>query len=545
MKHTLLMALLLPALAHAYQPGKTYSLTVLHTNDLHGRFWQNAQGEYGLPAHQTLVKQIKREVRKAGGSVIVLSAGDINTGVPESDIQNARPDIAGMNAIGYTAMALGNHEFDNPLQILDMQEKWAKFPFLSANARWKKNGKPLVKPYVILRKNGLKIAIVGLTTEDTATIGNPEYTTEVVFEPSQKAAEAVLKEVDARKPDIKIALTHLGYYHDGKHGYNAPGDVSLARGLPKQSFHMIIGGHSHTAVCLDEAGRLKEPYKPGDDCRPDYQNGTWIMQAGEWGKYLGRADFEFKDGKLTLKSYRMIPVNLKYEVKTADGKTEYKLYQNKIAQDKILAYRLGKYQEQGDKLLGVKVGSVNSKLEGDRSLARHQQTNLGRLIAHAQRERTRADLAIVNSGGIRDSIPAGDVTYKSILKTQPFGNIVSYVDLTGSELKSYLKVVGLKQRGSGGYPQFDNVGLSVNYKNEQVGDIRVGGQPVDDSKTYRLSISSYLASGGDGYPKVSDHPKYVNTGFVDAEILKQYFEKHSPLDAAKFMPQGEFKVLAD
>lgn len=106
---------------------------MLHTNDHHGHFWRNEYGEYGLAAQKTLVDGIRKEVAAEGGSVLLLSGGDINTGVPESDLQDAEPDFRGMNLVGYDAMAIGNHEFDNPLAVLRQQEKWAKFPLLSAN----------------------------------------------------------------------------------------------------------------------------------------------------------------------------------------------------------------------------------------------------------------------------------------------------------------------------------------------------------------------------------------------------------------------------
>lgn len=127
----------------AYETGKTYRFTVLHTNDIHGHFWQSDKGEYGLAAQKTLVDNIRKEVAEKGGSVLMLNAGDANTGVPESDMQNARPDIEGMNAIGYDAMVLGNHEFDYPLQILSMQEKWAKFPLFRPMSLIKKRINPL------------------------------------------------------------------------------------------------------------------------------------------------------------------------------------------------------------------------------------------------------------------------------------------------------------------------------------------------------------------------------------------------------------------
>ena len=87
--------------AQAYEQDKTYKITILHTNDHHGHFWRNDYGEYGLAAQKTLVDGIRKEVAAEGGSVLLLSGGDINTGVPESDLQDAEPDFRGMNLIGY------------------------------------------------------------------------------------------------------------------------------------------------------------------------------------------------------------------------------------------------------------------------------------------------------------------------------------------------------------------------------------------------------------------------------------------------------------
>ena len=105
--------------------------TVLHTNDNHGRFWENKDGEYGMAARKALIDQIRAQVSANGGESILLSGGDINTGVPESDLQDAIPDFIGMNEIRYEAMAVGNHEFDNPLAVLDSQRSIANFPMLA------------------------------------------------------------------------------------------------------------------------------------------------------------------------------------------------------------------------------------------------------------------------------------------------------------------------------------------------------------------------------------------------------------------------------
>ncbi len=539
-KTLLALALATSTSAMAYQANKTYKFTVLHTNDIHGHFWNNNKGEYGLSAQKNVVDQIRNEVEKKGGSVIILNAGDVNTGVPESDMQNARPDIEGLNEIGYEAMVLGNHEFDSPLQILTMQEKWAKFPFISANVVNKQTEQPLVKPYIMLNKNGLKVAVVGLTTEDTAKLGNPDVVGKVVFKNPIQTAEKTLKQINKKeKPDVRIALTHMGWYLEGKHGTNAPGDVSMARQLPKGSFDMIIGGHTHDTVCFDEKGQFIEKYKPTMACKPDYQNGTWIMQAGEWGKYLGRADFEFKNGKTTLVDYKLIPINLKETIKKEDGTREYKLYAEEIQPDAVLHAKLKKYQDEGDKTLGVIVGKTDGFFNGKREAVRFEQTNLGRLIAQSQMERVKADIGIMNSGGVRASLPEGDVSYKDILTVQPFGNMISTLDLKGQELVDFLTIVALKQTDTGGYPQLAGISMVVDRSTKTISDVKIGGQPLDMNKTYKVSIPDYLTGGGDGYPVMKNHPTYVNTGFIDAEMLKKYFEENKVLKATDYDPRED------
>lgn len=155
-------------------------LTILHTNDHHGQYMQDSQGQYGMAARKTLVDQIRAEVSQSGGHLLLLSGGDINTGRPESDLLDAEPDFIGMNMIGYHAMALGNHEFDKPYHVLLKQQKLAKFPFLAANIYDRKSGLRAFKPFQIFEFGGLKIGVVGFTTEDTQKFTQVK---EVTFRP--------------------------------------------------------------------------------------------------------------------------------------------------------------------------------------------------------------------------------------------------------------------------------------------------------------------------------------------------------------------------
>jgi 5'-nucleotidase/UDP-sugar diphosphatase len=495
---------------------KTYNLTILHTNDNHGRFWHNRSGEYGMAARATLIQSIRDEVAGTGGHTLLLSGGDINTGVPESDLQDAEPDFKGMNYMAYDAMALGNHEFDNPLSVLRQQHDWARFPFLSANIINQDTGMPLFKSHEIFDLDGLKVAVVGFTTQDTVRIGNPEFLQGLEIQSPIAVATKIVPAIAANS-DLVVAVTHMGHYRFGENGGNAPGDVALAKAV--DGLDVIVGGHSQTATFS-----------------PDVQNDTLIVQAKEWGKYVGRLDLQLRNGEISVINYQLIPVNLKKKV-LIDGEKVSVYIDQEIVADETLKAMLEPYQNQGQEQLMQVIGHADAVFVGAREQVRTNETNLGNLIALAQMERVQADLGIMNSGGIRDDMPAGDITYKDVLKVQPFSNTVAYVDLTGAELMPYLQVAANKEAGSGAFAQF--AGTTITMNGNSIESATVAGRLVEASKTYRLAINAYMASGGDGYPRLSDHANYVNSGFVDAEVLKDYISSHSPLKAADFAAQGD------
>ncbi|THD35678.1 bifunctional UDP-sugar hydrolase/5'-nucleotidase UshA [Pantoea sp. R102] len=530
-----LIMLLLPLLAQAWQPDRSYRFSILHTNDHHGHFWANAQGEYGLAAQKTLMDQQRYDVQAKGGGALILSAGDVNTGVPESDVLNAEPDIRGMNLIGYDAMALGNHEFDKPLSVLQKQQKWAKFPFLAANIYAKGSDKRLFKPWAIFNRMGLKIAVIGLTTTDTLRIANPQNVAQIEIRDPVKETEKAVAELRASdKPDVIIALTHMGHYDDGQHGSNAPGDVELARSLPPGTVNVIVGGHSHDAVCMAKENVSVADYQPGQPCQPDRQNGVWIVQAKEWGKFVGRGDFTFRNGELTLDNYQLIPVNLKHKVKNLDGSETWLPYQEAIAQNGAMMKLLTPYQLRAGKQLAVNVGRSDSVFDGDRSKVRFEQMPLAQLILRAQMAATQADFAVISGGGIRTSLAQGEISWRDLLQIQPFGNQVVSVTLTGKELLNYLATVANIKADSGGFAQFSNISLVADGKS--VSAVKINGEPLQLDKTYRMATNSFNASGGDGYPVIDGHAGFRNSGLRDAEVLRSYVSQHSPLRVADYEP---------
>lgn len=382
---------------------------------------------------------------------------------------------------------------------------------------------------------GLKIAVIGLTTTDTLRIANPQSVAQIEIRDPVKETEKAVAELRASdKPDVIIALTHMGHYDNGQHGSNAPGDVELARSLPPGTVNVIVGGHSHDAVCMAKENVSVADYQPGQPCQPDRQNGVWIVQAKEWGKFVGRGDFTFRNGELTLDNYQLIPVNLKHKVKNLDGSETWLPYQEAIAQNGAMMKLLTPYQLRAGKQLAVNVGRSDSVFDGDRSKVRFEQMPLAQLILRAQMAATQADFAVISGGGIRTSLAQGEISWRDLLQIQPFGNQVVSVTLTGKELLNYLATVANIKADSGGFAQFSNISLVADGKS--VSAVKINGEPLQLDKTYRMATNSFNASGGDGYPVIDGHAGFRNSGLRDAEVLRSYVSQHSPLRVADYAP---------
>ena len=484
---------------------KVYNLTILHTNDQHGHFAKfSLVGNPdigGMAAQFTLINMVRAEVSKAGGSVLLLSAGDVNTGVPESDMLDAAPDFNLMNTLGYVAMTLGNHEFDNPRDVLLKQKGWAKFPLLSANTVKKGTRETLVDPYLIKEFDGLKVAILGLTTEETPILALPDNVQDLEFKSAVETAQALVPKLKAQA-DLVIALSHLGLE---KGGYATPGDLTLAKEVP--GINVIVGGHTHDA--LTEAKVVGE---------------TVIVQAGEYGEYVGRLDLTFDSDakKVTASKYQLLPVNFKKQVKYTDKDSYYAYADTAYPEDPTVTDALKSYLGEANQLLAQPLGEAMVKLDGDRKLVRSQETNLGNLITDAMRAKTGAELAFMNGGGIRADIAPGKITYRDILTVQPFGNTLVVMNLTGEQVLAVLNYAATVEAGKGAFLHVSGVKWTNNQG--QAENVMVGDAPLDLQKTYKIVTNNFMAAGGDGYAMLKDLPK-TDTGFVDADALKEHIVK--------------------
>jgi 5'-nucleotidase/UDP-sugar diphosphatase len=464
-------------------PGDT-TIAVIHWNDMHGHplaFADHGVPEVsGLPAITTLVGQTRAEYN----NVLVLDAGDYDTGRPESDFFKAEPMIVGYNLMQVDAVTLGNHEFDNARSVLDAQKALADFPLISANVTTK-DGKYLADaPYTIKTFDGVKVGIFGLTTTETRTIGTPDNVKDVTFADEVTTAKAIVTELRGKmKCDVVIALVHMGLYSDNKSGSRL-----LAAQVP--GIDLIVDGHSHTAITA-----------PVMEKAPDGKM-VPIVQAYNWGLNVGKGVLTIKNKKVTGFDWQALTINDKKVVKNADGTTTIQPVGPQFEQNPIVQTALVDYLYKVDAILGSKIG-VKSTAVFPNALVRKAETELGDLVCDGLKwvaRQSNPDFAICGGGTIRTDLPAGDLTVKHIYTVLPFDNTVVICTLKGSEVQNLFNFIATIPQTKGGFPQVsDGVSYTLNYDKGVCENILIGGKPIDPAKDYKIATNDYMAAGGDGY----------------------------------------------
>lgn len=472
--------ILLSSLGFSYESGRKYQITFYHVSDTHGAFYKSpTTNSGGFAILSTMVKQARHEAALAGDIFFLTSGGDVNTGTPESDLLMAEPDFSAMNAMGFDAMAVGNHEFDHHWKYLLVKQGWAQFPFLAANIRPTIPQAFPIVPYVIKQSHGLKVAFLGLTTEHTPFQSLPANSVGLHFDPAIATAKRWVPFLK-QYADVVVVLSHLGWCPLGD--CISPNDVLLAREVP--GIDLILGGHSHTAMT-----------------QPEVENGTFIFHAFEKNQKVGILKTEFLNGQLNVKEAALAPI-----VGT---------------EDPAILEILQPLMQQSSEKLKVVVGETAVVLDGERTNVRTKETNLGNLITKAIKLRTKSDIALVNGGGIRASIAAGPVTYGDIYKVLPFGNTICTVELTGADLVKYMAQVATMAPGEGSFPQMSGVTLKTDTANNVL-DLRVNGQLVESQRTYKLAMNNFMAEGGDFYPNVKKYSSFIDTGLTMEYIFRSY-----------------------
>ena len=484
-------------------------LVVIHTNDMHGRFEMDTDGGVlGISS----VAALKGYYEKLGANVLLLDAGDFSQGTNLVNYYKGLNSIYFMNAAGYDAVSLGNHEFDFGLESLKAMTDAADFPILDANIISKETGLPYLDDNEIFYFDGMKVGVFGLDTPETQTKASPKNVKEVTFLDGTDlyaCAQAQVDFLEAQDCDYIICIGHLGQdaESEGKRSFDVLNTVD--------GIDLFVDGHSHT--------RLPEGM--------DY-NGTKVVSTGEYLSNIGVVVYDGKNTKATL-------VNDLYHVGGCPSMDEFVESFDKIVED---AYA------------GTFATSLN-QLNGERSPGvRTQETNLGNFSTDAYKYTAETyvvengldmtiDGAIQNGGGIRATIEAGDISMDTLYKVFPYGNTISIATVSGAELLEALEAsCAACPEALGGFPQVSGIKFTLDtsvpyeqgeqYPNStyyapanpgsRVTIETVGGKKFDMNATYNIAVNNFMADGGDTYYVFTKASKVIDTGVVDAEGLISY-----------------------
>lgn len=512
-----IVALALALAAPLTAQDESFELTIMHTNDVHAEHEPNRDGDGGASRQATVVRQIRGEVANS----LLLDGGDRFTGTL-FHIQWMGQDSAQiMNMIGYDAMTLGNHEFDNGDDVLAAFVDALDFPVVTANVDF--SDSPLlagkIEPFVLLEVGGADVAIIGLVTPDSEILSSPGP--ELVFEHDMaNVTQDIVDALDAEGVNKIILLTHIGYEAD----YELAQQVS--------GVDVVVGGHTNTFLSNRYTGAIGEYPTVLESASGEP---VLVVQASASTHYLGRLDLEFDAAGVL-----------------SDWEGDAILLSRYISPAPDVADLVAGLAEPIAALRQKVVGESAVMLDGARSICRVEECNLGNLIADALREETGADITYMNGGGIRSDIDLGEITMGEILTVQPFNNVTSTFDLLGSDVLAMLENgvsriqlndQGQVQRGgaSGRFLQISGARFSID-PTQEVGSRIVSVEVMNDAgdyealdleAVYSIAGNNYVRTGGDGFSVLEENAiDPYDGGRVDFNVTLDYIVANSPVAPA-------------
>ncbi len=466
-----------------------HPLTILSLSEQHGRVLADDDGVGGLAQVATLVDQVRAET---GGNVLVLSSGDILIGTTMSSAFRGRADIEAMNLIGFDAMNLGNHEFDFGIDYMNTLEDLAQFPFVSTN---------LVGIYdlgveaaVVKQVGDLRVGILGIAPETLFEVTSAETRSLTLLDPvaiAQKAVDGIRDKVD-----VVIFVTHQ----------DTSADLELLRSV--EGIDVIVGGHTEGFDGMYLASTELDPELPAGASEVSNPFGGVFMKPRGATTEVARLDLDVENGQLVSVKAQNIPVQ-------------------GFEPDAEVATLLAGYEAQLSERLGEVIGTASVNLDGERGDVRTRETNLGNLIADGLLSAfPQADIAFANGGGIRKSIPAGEITLGDAIEVHPFGNTIVTFDLSGAQVLEALEnAVAAVEDARGQFLQV--AGLSFTWDQnrpagQRVVEVLVGGAALDMQASYTIVTNNFIAGGGDGFEVFTQGQNYYDSQNLDADVLADY-----------------------
>lgn len=460
---------------HAQEPSETNDLrlVILHTNDVHSRVEGEAYFAYYVKA-----------LREQGENVLVLSAGDVLHGQPIASVTRGQSIVDIMNAVGYDILVAGNHEFNYGYHRLRELEKNMNFSLIAANIIYRENNELAFTPYEIKDFDGFRVGVFGLATPETVTRTNPVNVENLYFLPPVEVAQQMVEVLRGYDVDFIIALAHLGIDEStAKHERGTA--IAAVEGV-----NLVVDGHSHDALY---EGMLID--------------GTWLVQAGEHSEYFGVVVVDFIDGDVSIKQPRLVSI---------PDMEVYDTYTMEVIRG---------LEAELEVLLSEIIGYTPVTLDGERDKVRTGETNLSNLITYSMIRVTGADLALMNGGGIRETIEAGNITRGDVLTVLPFSNHIVTMDVTGAIILEAL------EHGLSGYPadagHFSQVGgIKIEFDSTRESGNRIVSVMFDDGRmleptaTYTLATNNFIAVGGDNYSMLANIDSVVDYITLDEATIE-------------------------
>jgi len=514
-------------------------VTILATTDLHGHidpvdYYTNQPDQTGLAKVAAIVKQARAEAPH----LLLLDSGDTIQGTPlayfHSRKHNEPPDptILAMNAIGYDAMTLGNHEYNFGLAVLEKARSEAKFPWLSANTYRVGTDETAFPPYLVKEVDGVRVGILGLTTpaipnwEDPPNFAGLEFRDPVA---TAKMWVAVLRERE--HVDLVVLTVHFGLAYDLATGAVPPGQfpdendaLAIARQVP--GVDLILMGHTHREVPALVV------------------NGVLLAQAEKWGSRVVRADIYFERSaagrwQVVAKASRTIPVT------------------EKIAADPEIVRLAEPYDRETQAWLAQPIGECARELTATDS--RLRDNALLDLIQRVQLEAGRADVSMAASFNLDARVHQGPVTVREVYGLYHYENTLVVVELTGRQIKDALEhsaryfrpyepgrtPAELIDNKIPGY-NFD-IAEGVSYEidlthpfGERIVNLRFQGQPLDPERKLRVAINNYRLNGGGGYTMYKTAPIVYRSSAEIRDLVIDWVERHHDIPTE---PDNNWRIL--
>ncbi len=487
-----------------------YTLHVIHVNDMHSRIEpiskydstcsadDNAAGECfgGYARVAAKVAQLREEL--AGENVVVLDAGDQYQGSLMYTTYKGDVEIEMMDRIGFDAMAVGNHEFDDGPEGLAKLADGVSFPVISGNIDVSRSDvlKGKVRNHVVLELGGEKIGIVSALATDTVETSSPGEA--VIFQDEIDSLSADVAMLQDEGVNKIIALNHVGVNKD----------MEIAGAVA--GLDAVVGGHSHTEFSNTVDGAMAYPTMVGD---------VPVVQAYSYSKYLGHLVLTFDD-----------------DGNVIDATGNAILLDASVAEDPAIVARIAELAGPINEMKTRVVAETSEPIEGGREVCRVAECQMGNLIADAMLARVAdqgIEIAIQNGGGIRASIDGGEVTMGEVLTVLPFQNTLSTFQVNGATIVAALENgVSKIEDVAGRFAQV--AGMSYAYDasrpaGERVSDVMVGGAPIDPDKVYGVVTNNYVRNGGDGYAMFSGDDKSAYDFGPDlADVMAEYLAGNGP-----------------